>query len=178
MSTEPNEGADLPKLGSLAQNAREKKLNSARTLLLVVGILTIVVNGVMLLIMPQQVKDAINKEVAKAGPGMVVDQVKMREVEQTLLRLNYLISGGALALGVVFVIFGLIVKQYPVPVTILSLVLYIGAAAVFVLIDPETLLKGIIMKIIIVVLLVKSVQAAIAYENEKAMEAKVEAGYE
>ena len=58
-------------------------------------------------------------------------------------------------------------KKYPVPITVTSLILYIGAAIVFGVIDPSTLARGIIVKIIIVVCLAKSIQAAVAYQREQ-----------
>src|SRR5262249_4613518 len=115
-----------------------------------------------------------NQEIVKAGPGAVVNQAKMAEIETTLLRLNYLITGGAALLGAIFVVLGLAVKSYPVPITITSLVLYLGATAIFALINPMTLAAGAIIKIIIIVALAKSIQTAIAYQNEEATAAKLE----
>ncbi len=182
----PSEGNDLGSLakpadtglGSLAQSARGKQLKQARGIMIVVGVLTIVLNAVFLAIIPSQIKQAIDVEVSKAkAQRMVVDQAKVKEVEQQLLRINYLVTGVALALGVVFVILGLAVNRFPVPATLLGLVLYIGAAVIFGLISPETLLKGIIFKIIIVAGLVKALQAAIAYERQRSKEAAtLEAG--
>ena len=72
-----------------------------------------------------------------------------------------------IALGVIFIVMGLLVKQYPVPLTIAGLALYVGSALVFAALDPMTLLQGIIIKIFIVIGLVKAVQAALAYERER-----------
>jgi predicted RND superfamily exporter protein len=54
-----------------------------------------------------------------------------------------------------------------VPITIISLVLYLGATAIFAYLAPETIAAGIIIKVIIIIGLAKAIQAAIAYENDR-----------
>ena len=76
-----------------------------------------------------------------------------------------MIYGLPVVLGLLFVIFGLIVKQFPVPITITSLVLYILATAAFGLLEPATLLQGFIIKIIIIFALIRSIKAARAYRD-------------
>lgn len=172
LPTEPNEFGDLrssvgSSLGSLAQTARTKKLRQARMIMIVIGILTIVANGALLLLLPSQVKKELDKEIAKAkAQGMIVDEAKVEEVRAESLKFGYLVGGVAVALGVVFVVLGLVVNQYPVPATVLGLVLYVGAAVVFGLLNPPSIYAGIIIKIIIVVGLIKAVQAAVAYQKE------------
>ena len=65
---------------------------------------------------------------------------------------------------------GVYVKKFPVPATITGLVLYLGANAVFGLMDPTTLARGLIIKIFIIIGLFKAVQAAIAYQRESERE--------
>ncbi len=60
----------------------------------------------------------------------------------------------------------MLVKTYPVPATVLGLVLYVGCAAVFGYLDPTTLAMGWLVKIIIVVALAKAIQSAVAYQRE------------
>jgi hypothetical protein len=159
----------ISNLGSLAQSARQKQLKVARYILLFVGILTVLVNVAQFAMIESQVDDLINKEVQGLHQrGMVEDQATVAKVRAQSVRFSQIIAGVAVALGVVFVVFGLVVNRFPVPITITSLVLYVGAAAVFGLIAPATLLQGIIVKVIIVIALAKSIQAAIAYEREKA----------
>ncbi len=85
-----------------------------------------------------------------------------------------LVNGVAVALGVVFIILGVIVNRFPVPATIISLILYVGSALGFAALDPSTLARGAIIKIIIVVALIKAIQAALAYEKERQRSASVE----
>jgi hypothetical protein len=155
-------------LGSLAQSARQKQIKSARNILFVIGVLTVGANAVMMGLARGQVEKAIQAEIAKVGPGAIVDQAKLQQLQEAAVRIAYLVCAVAMLLGVVFIVFGFIVKKYPVPITITSLVLYIGAAVIFGILDPTTLLQGIIIKIVIVVALVKAIQAAIAYQRELA----------
>jgi hypothetical protein len=70
-------------------------------------------------------------------------------------------------IGVVFIVCAIVVYKYPVASTVTSLVLYLGAAAVYGVLDPTTLARGWWIKILIVVGLFKAVQAALAYESER-----------
>jgi hypothetical protein len=155
-------------LGSLAQSARGKQLKTARGILLVIGGLTIVANFVFFAMIESQIDQEIQKEVQNLrARGLVANQIEIAKVRESAIRVARLVQGVAIFLGVVFVVFGFLVQSYPVPITITALVLYVGAAAVFGLLDPTTLLQGLIMKVIIVVALAKSIQAALAYERER-----------
>ncbi len=160
-----------PGLGSLTQSARKNQLKTARGILLAIGVLTVIVNMFFVVGAESLVKQKFDEEVQQGQrKGLVFDQRKLAELQEQAVTLTRLINGGGAALGVLFIVFGLIVDKYPVPITIISLVLYIGAAAVFGLISPETLIQGIIIKIIIIVAMAKSIQSALAYEREKASE--------
>ncbi|HUT09571.1 MAG TPA: hypothetical protein VMY42_03675 [Thermoguttaceae bacterium] len=155
-------------LGSLSQAARGKKLRTARGVLLFVGILTIVVNAVLFTVVESQIDKEIEKEKqALRQRGLIADPGEVQKVRAQAIRITRLVQGVAIGLGVVFVILGIIVKQFPVGATLTGLVLYIGAAAVFGMIDPATLLTGLIIKVFIVVTLIYSLQAALAYQREE-----------
>jgi hypothetical protein len=145
-------------LGSLAQSARGKELKSARGILIVIGILTIAVNVYMFF----NAENEVQAELAKAGAGAAVQP----GLKETVLALVRLIYGGTALLGMAFVVCGLLVTKFPVPATLIALVLYLGGAAVFALLNPAALASGLIIKIIIIVALVKAVQAAFAYQKE------------
>ena len=98
------------------------------------------------------------------GPKAQINADQARDLIHTA---GLVIYGGALALGVAFVVFGIIVKLFPVPITILSLVLYILSALVFAALNPMSLLAGLLMKVIIIVALSKAIKAAFEYEREK-----------
>jgi hypothetical protein len=78
----------------------------------VIGILTIIVNGIFLATLPSQVRTAIDNQVDQLHKGgMREDPAAVQQTEKHLLLINYAITGGALSLGVLFVVFGLIVKR-------------------------------------------------------------------
>lgn len=136
-----------PKLGSLAQNARQKHLKSARNCLFVVAALQIV-GGIILL-------------------ALLMNQPIPEEMK-TMVYVSFAVVFGA---AVVFLVLGLLVPKYPVPATVIALILFITLHAIDAMADPTSLLRGWLLKIIVVVILVKAVQAAIAYENERKSEA-------
>jgi hypothetical protein len=159
-------------LGSLTQSARGKQLKTAQWLLIVVGILTVALNGAEYATIEKEVDKAIQNEINKPhAPGWQVDQDAVKEIRARAIRIGQLIAGSAVAVGVVFVILGALVKQFPVPCTIFGLVIYIGATAIYGYLAPETLAQGLVWKIITIVVLIKSVQTAIAYQqNEKSLD--------
>lgn len=158
------------KLGSLAQKARGKKLKQARGILLFIGILTVLFNGGLLFFVPSMVETTINSEVAKQGGPARVDPVRVQQVRAELLMLNYGISGTFFAMGVLFVIFGMLVYRFPLTSTITSLVLYLLATAAMAVINPIVLATGSIIRIIIIVALAKSIHSAYVYEKERRTE--------
>jgi hypothetical protein len=144
-----------------------KQLRTARIILFVIGVLTVGVTIVQLTLLKDEAKKLVQKEIAKQGPGFIPDPVKVREAEEQLVRLATLLGAVQIALGIIFIVFGFIVYLFPVPVTIISLVLYVGSYLAFGLLNPETLAMGIVIKIFIVIAMVKAIQAAIAYQKTK-----------
>jgi predicted RND superfamily exporter protein len=157
---------DDEELGSLTQGARRTSLKQARTILIVIGVITVLMNFVFLLGVEKEAKDVITAEKQKAGPGMQFDEAKLKEAEETIVRIARLIYAGTIALGVVFIILGVAVYKAPVACTVTGLVLYVAGIAIFAAIEPMSLVQGILFKIIFTIGLVKAVQAALAYERE------------
>jgi hypothetical protein len=153
----PPKAENLKPLGSLAQSARGKEIKQAQVILIIIGLLTMAVNGFLLFNLPNEIRQAIQQN--------QIDPAEVAAFTQAVNVIGYLIYGGALLLGAVFFIFGLIVKQYPVPITITSLVLYILATLGFGLLNPASLAQGIIVKILFIVGLFRAVKAARAYEG-------------
>lgn len=153
-------------LGSLAQSARAKQLKTARIILIIVGVLTIAANGFMYANTHNEVDQVIQQQIKDVrARGLLEDQASVAELRHRVTLFCQILYGSTVALGVIFIVLGVMVYAYPVPVTILGLVLYIGAAAVFGFLNPATLVEGVILKIIVIVALVKSLQAAIAYQK-------------
>lgn len=149
-------GASKP-LGSLAQAARGNEIKQAQRILIVIGLLTLGVNGFMLYNLPQEVQQVLAKnQIPGANPA---------EIRATLTMMGYLIYGGAAALGLLFVIFGVVIHRFPVAITVTSLVLYLLATAIFALLSPATLAAGIIVKLVIIYALFRAILAARAYSS-------------
>lgn len=136
-----------PKLGRLAQNARQKHLKSARNLLFLVAALQ-VLDGIILFFMFNNLRIP-----AEAMPMV------------------YLSFGTVFGFALAFFILGLLVPKFPIPATVIALVLFITLHAIYAMADPTSLLSGWLLKIIVIVVLVKAIQAAVAYEKERKLEA-------
>jgi hypothetical protein len=160
---------ELPRLGSLAQKARGKQLNQARWILIVLGCLYIIVNGVQMGMLRDAIRNEIQKQI-RQNPGAIINQAAVQEFEDQAYQIGMIIGAIAILVGVAFVVFGIIIKMYPVAVTITSLVLYLITIVGAALLNPQTLIAGIIIKVIIVVCLIKAIQAALAYEKEEQLE--------
>jgi uncharacterized membrane protein len=149
----------LKPLGSLAQSARGKEISHARNALLLIGFLTMGVNAFLLYNLPNEIEQAIRQ-----APG--ANPADIEEFKKTTTMFGYLIYGGTVGLGLLFVIFGLIVNKYPLPITIISLVLYILANVFFMVLNPASITGGIVIKAIIVLALFRAIKAARAYNAE------------
>lgn len=155
-------------LGSLSQSVRSKQLNSAKAILIVIGVISLLINGALFIFAREAVNSQLNKEVAELRrQNMIVDEEKLSEIRESSVRTSQLLAAIGSGIGITFVVLGTIVKKYPVPITITGLVLYIGCNVIFALINPENLRAGWWIKILIIVGLAKAVQAAIAYEREE-----------
>ncbi len=99
----------------------------------------------------------------------MIDDAKVNEFKDAQVRAVTIVGGGFAAVGVAFVILGLFLKRFPVPIAIGSLILYLGWTAVNVYFahDAESLTRGVIFRIITIVALIKAIQAAIAYEHDR-----------
>ena len=115
------------------------------------------------------VREAIAEEVRVAeSQGMVIDHETVAEIETTQIQTARLASGAVLVLGAVFIFLGAMVYKIPVAATVTGLVLYVGLQAISAMLSPETIGRGLLIKIVVVVCLAKAVQAAVAYQKESA----------
>lgn len=166
MSSEPADlpplgASGLPPLGSLAQAVRDKSLREARNLLVVIGLINIVVNSIAV----ASFRDQVHKEAAdRQAKGQLIDHNKLEAV----IRAGQVSIGAFVVLGVVYLLLGLMVRAYPVPITITAFVIYVAVNVIVAVADPSVLATGFIFKIIVVAALVKAIQAALAYQRDKA----------
>lgn len=149
-----------PKLGNLGQAARGNQLRLARGIMLFVGILSMLVNGFQFVTLQQQ----IDKEVMEVRQqGLEIDQNALAGVKSRA----QLVFGVAFAIGLLFVLLAIMVYQFPVPCTLSATIVYIVAIIGFGILDPMTLMQGVVVKVLIIAGLIKSVKSAYAYEAEK-----------
>jgi hypothetical protein len=140
-------------LGSLAQSARSKQLKNARAIMFVVAVLL----GLALIFEWVVFENELKKV------GALADREKVDQAYGIM----YIATGIYVGLIVMYIIFGLLVDKYPTPITITGLVVYIALNLVAAALAPETIVQGIIVKVIVIVCLSKAIKAAIAYENER-----------
>ncbi|HTU90563.1 MAG TPA: hypothetical protein VMF69_10850 [Gemmataceae bacterium] len=174
-----------PKLGSLAQKARGKQLKQARVILFVVGVLLILVNAADIVVSQSLIQEETRKQLQQQGGiGQVgVNQAQLQQQVDVAFLLVCAIDGGFVLTGGLFILFGIIIYRFPVLVTILSLVLYVLTWLIAILlalaIDPIAAASvaggGIVLRIIVIVVLAKSIQSAFAYERERRELAELEA---
>jgi hypothetical protein len=162
-------------LGNLAQSARTKQLKTARGILFFVGILTVIANAALVWFAQAVVDSQIEAELKTLrAQQMVIDQAAVDEFREQAVRTTRLVNGIAVFIGFLFIVGAVKVYSYPVPVTVTSLILYIGCWAVFGVLDPTTLARGWIIKLLVAAGLFKAVQAALAYESERKAAAQEE----
>lgn len=155
----------LSSLTSLSQSARMKQLKSARMILIFVGVIMVALNGFFYV----QAEAMVDNEISNLQMQGIVIEGDVNQIRDQAIKMRHLIHGGTVALGVVFILLGVAVKSFPVPATVLGLVLYLGSIAVFAVINPASLLQGFIlpcdMKIIFIYCLFKAVHSAIGYQR-------------
>ena len=127
---------------------------------MIVGLLTLAINGFIFVNVRKGVDDEINKLLQQ---GLLVDQATVAGVVLE----NQIIYGVGVVLGIVFITLGGVVYKSPVLCVVSGLVLYVAANIGFGLLDPASIASGIIVKVLIVMGLVKSLQSALAYNSEK-----------
>jgi hypothetical protein len=153
------------------QAARSKPLVMARDILLVVGVVTVVVNCVYFADVGSMVAEEVSTAVEKTrAQGWQTDEARMKLVWDQAMLTKRLTTAGTIAIGALFVVFGLVVQKCPVPITSASLVIYVGAAAMRAYLDPEAPMPEaptlrIVVSVVAVVALAIAILAAIAYRR-------------
>ncbi|HEY4310009.1 MAG TPA: hypothetical protein VGN12_11200 [Pirellulales bacterium] len=161
MSNDPT----LPSLDELTQlptgigkKIYRRSLQEPRALMFVIGILTVAINGFGMARLRNDVEAVIEQHEAE---GHDVDSAKL----ERSIRSIQLINGGFVALGIVFIALGLAINSYPVPTTLLALVLFLGGIAISAIVDPTTIAQGGLFKIIATVGLAEAIRSAVSYRR-------------
>lgn len=155
-----------PKLQSLAQAARTNQLKQIRGTLLAVGIIIIIWHVIDLVSLPGQVRAAMAKGAMPAAnaPGAA-------NPETLAYALGIGIDGGAIVVGLLFILFGVLVSYYPVPITIAALIVYtlmtIACLPIMILGLGVQSVVVIVVRIMFIIALAKAVMTAFAYQREQ-----------
>jgi hypothetical protein len=158
-------------LGRLAQSARSTRLTGARNLMLFVGGLTVLVNLFFLVQVEREgrriaadLRYKIDSVIyAPQGLGDLWHEYYQND---DAMRLSRLVNGGAIVVGLAFLVCAAKIRRAPVPATITALCLYLGATAIPAAFSTEILLQGLIPKVIVMLALMRAVGTALAYQKE------------
>lgn len=157
----PEERARQPLSSTgLARPAPGRAILGARTILVIIGVVTAGLNAYHAARVEVDVREALES----SGQYRYVSEAGV----QTLVRSNRLIHWGGLVLGGVFLACGFLVREHPVSVTVLGLVLYLGGTAVFGVLSPPTLWQGFVVKLVFIVGLFKAMREAVKQQTEQA----------
>lgn len=157
----------MTELGSLSQSARKSSLKGARGILIFLGAATMLANLALVIFAESYADSIIENERRNLPPGMVLDPAAVEVARADIIKAVRVSGLGFAAVGVLFLIGAVKIYDYPVPITVISLVLYLGGNAVTAMFDPAMVAQGFILKIIIIVALGKAISTALAYERER-----------
>lgn len=149
------------------KQAHQQRIRSGRTTILVVAILTLIGGGLMFALGSANLaKD--RKEIEAARGNELYDQEQVEQAareNKKLSALNTLLLPVNIVLALSF--FGLWVwaKQRPLPATLAALILYITVIVASGVLEPASLGRGLILKIVIIAFLIKSVDSARKFQR-------------
>jgi hypothetical protein len=137
-----------------------KELKSARTLLILVGVIQLLFGAYAFYTVRDQFDEAVRAQVAQQGPGYEVDQKAADQAFDDNKALVYGLTAVPVGLGVLFLILSVFVFRFPIGVTLTGLIVFVLAHLGDALVDPSSLLKGIILKVVFITGLWKAYQSA------------------
>jgi len=127
-------------------------LGIAQVTLILVGLLTIALNGFLFFNSTNEVQQVM-------GSGDVAMS------QDSLLRYVQILYGSFIAVGTVMLILGALIYQFPLFCPLAGLLLYLVAIGVSAVIDPMSLIKGIIIKVLVIIALAKAVNDGAYYQD-------------
>lgn len=137
-----------------------KELKSARTVLIIVGCIQVIFGAFFLSKVRSNFDEAVAAEVKKQGPEYVVDKELADAAFEEQKTLLYALNTLPLAFGIFLFVMAALVFKYPVGVTLASLLTFVTIHVADVVMDPAQIAKGILLKIIFVVVLWKAYKSA------------------
>jgi hypothetical protein len=164
-------------LGSLAQQAREKEIRQAKWALVAAGVILLISGLFEMVTARAQVQAEIEKQVQQVGGWANVRRAEVARAIDDAVSYVYVLDGLLGIVGVLFIVLGMWVRMYPLPITIVGLSLFLLINLGLVLVDPLNLMRGFIVKIIIIAALIRAIKAASAYEKERDPAPELEPGF-
>lgn len=138
-------------------SATRKSMQSVRAVLLLVGIISIGFYIFSIVNAPEEVSQVLQQD----------DAGELAVGSETLVLMVRIVYGLGILLGISYLVLGGLVLRFPLFCSAVGLTLYIGATALNGMMEPTSLLRGIILKVIVVVVLYKGVMAGLAHRREQ-----------
>jgi hypothetical protein len=126
----------------------------------------------MLFVELGNVRQHLQQEFQKRG--QVVDPASQDKAEVAVKVFVAVFYGAFIFSGLLFIVMAMFVQKYPVPITIIALVLFIALQVIAALVDVTNLASGWLFKIIMIVALVKALQAGLAAQKEARLAANAD----
>lgn len=149
------------------KQTHQQRIRSGRTTILVVAILFILGGAYYYFDGRNEIQKA-EKEIDAARGNERFDQDRVAEADREIKKASAQ-NTVQLAVNVLLVLcyFGLWMwaKTSPMPATLAALILFVTLMAVNAVIEPKTLVRGIIVKVLIIAFLVKAVDSARKYQR-------------
>jgi len=151
------------------QHPLSRQLNQARVILIIVGVLTLGVNGFLLNQSAKEIDDVLDEEiVAIEAEDQDMDEDALAEFRADALLGLRMVYSTAVGVGIVYLALATLVFEAPVPATLTGLLLYVGSTAFFYWLDPTTIMRGVVVKALIVFGLFRSWRSAVAFAKAPA----------
>ncbi len=160
MSDNPYAAPSAPIASPKNEAVYTKELKSARNILIVVGIIQLLFGAFFISQARKNFDEQVAAEVKGMGADYTVDKDKLEEAWGEQKSMIYALYGVPLALGVFFLVMAMLVYRMPVGVTLTSLIVFIVAHVGDAVFEPAALLKGIILKVIFLMVLWKAWKSA------------------
>ncbi len=162
------------RLPSLAQQGRVKQLDQPRWFLWFIGILFILAGALLIGYSEEIARRALEGQHQLA----LLDKQKLLEAEQFARRAVSVCGGLVIALGIAYLLFGALVKRFPGPIIIMTLVMSLSSSAVVFALPNESADEAHVQGILglavllspvfaLIVVLGKSLYSAVAFERER-----------
>ena len=164
----PPLGSTGSSLGNLADSVRKKSLRNARGALILAGVLQLLQAGLESVSAESQAEKALREQVRQMyGGNAQIDSVKFNEAKAAIVRFVYMFSAGLVVVGVVFFGLAAIVLKYPAGATIAGMTIYLGSMAGMAVLNPLTLISGLIWKIVVIASLYSGIKAGVALQKKQ-----------